>query len=88
MLDNARWDSVDEVVSSTDFYRPQHQLIFDAMRGLAEDNQPLDVVTVSTRLQHNGQLEKAGSAIYIAEMGAFYAAAVIGCGQSNRRVCV
>lgn len=68
MLDNGRWDSVDEVVASSDFYRPQHQLIFDAMRFLAEDNQPLDVVTVSTRLQHSGALEKAGSAIYIAEI--------------------
>ena len=68
MLDNNQWFNVLEVASATDFYRPAHQIIFEAMSFLAEDNQPLDVVTVSTRLQHSGLLEKAGSAIYLAEI--------------------
>ena len=68
MLDNNQWFNVLEVASATDFYRPAHQIIFEAMSYLAEDNQPLDVVTVSTRLQHSGLLEKAGSAIYLAEI--------------------
>lgn len=68
MLDNNAWFNVLEVVAASDFYRPQHQIIFEAMGYLAEDNQPLDVVTVSTRLQHSGLLEKAGGAIYLAEI--------------------
>jgi len=68
MLDNNQWFNVLEVTAANDFYRPQHQLIFEAMAYLAEDNQPLDVVTVSTRLQHSGMLEKAGGAIYLAEV--------------------
>ncbi len=68
MLDNNAWFNVLEVATPADFYRPQHQLIFEALGFLAEDNQPLDVVTVSTRLQHSGVLEKAGGAIYLAEI--------------------
>lgn len=68
MLDNNQWFNVAEIAGATDFYRPQHGLIYEAMNYLAEDNQPLDVVTVSTRLQHSGLLEKAGGAIYLAEI--------------------
>ena len=68
MLDNDAWFNVLEITAGSDFYRPQHQIIFEAMGYLAEDNEPLDVVTVSTRLQHSGLLEKAGGAIYLAEI--------------------
>ena len=68
MLDNNAWFNVLEVVAASDFYRPQHQIIFEAMADLAENNQPLDVVTVGTRLQSAGLLDKAGGGLYLAEL--------------------
>jgi replicative DNA helicase len=68
MLDNDAWFNVAEVVLSTDFYRGQHQIIFEAMTDLSADDQPLDAVTVSERLQSKGLLDKAGGIAYLAEL--------------------
>ena len=68
MLDDQSWFELIEVVAATDFYRPQHQIIFEAMTDLANDNAPLDAVTVSERLQSKGLLEKAGGISYLAEL--------------------
>ena len=59
MLSAERWIDVVEICKSSDFYRPQHQLIFEAMISLADDDEPLDAVTVSEKLQSNGMLERA-----------------------------
>ena len=58
MLDDQSWFDLIEVVAATDFYRTQHQIIFDAMNELAADDAPLDAVTVSERLSSKGLLEK------------------------------
>ena len=68
MLDNDAWFNVAEVVNASDFYRGQHQIIYEAMTDLAAEDQPLDAVTVSDRLQSKGMLEKAGGLAYIAEL--------------------
>jgi replicative DNA helicase len=68
MLDNEAWFNVAEVVASRDFYRGQHQIIFDAMTDLAAEDQPVDAVTVSERLQSKGVLDKAGGLAYLAEL--------------------
>ena len=69
MLDDQSWFELIEVVAASDFYRPQHQIIFEAMTDLANNNAPLDAVTVSERLQSKGLLEKAGGISYLAELG-------------------
>ncbi len=68
MLDDQSWFDLIEVVTATDFYRTQHQIIFDAMNELAADDAPLDAVTVSERLSSKGLLEKAGGISYLAEL--------------------
>jgi replicative DNA helicase len=68
MLDDQAWLDLIEVVAAMDFYRTQHQIIFDAMNELASDDAPLDAVTVSERLSSKGLLEKAGGIPYLAEL--------------------
>ncbi len=68
MLNNEKWFEVAEVVQPGDFYRTQHQIIFEAMMALSEDDQPLDAVTVSERLQAKAQLERAGGLAYLGEI--------------------
>lgn len=68
MLDNDAWFNVAEVITERDFYRPQHRLIFESMTDLSNDNDPLDAVTVSERLQTRGVLEKAGGLAYLGEL--------------------
>lgn len=68
MLDNEAWFNVVEVVSATDFYRGQHQIIFEAMVDLATEDDPLDAITVSERLQSKGLLDRAGGPGYLGEL--------------------
>ena len=68
MLNNDAWFNVAEVVSAMDFYRPAHQIIFEAMADLAADDQPLDAVTLSERLFSKGLQDKAGGLAYLAEL--------------------
>ena len=67
MLDNAAWDVVADRVSEEDFYRRNHRLIFHAIVELAEKNDPLDAVTLSEWLSHNGLLDDVGG---LAALGA------------------
>ena len=60
MLDNAGWDSVADLVSEEDFYRRNHRLIFRAIASLADQNNPLDAVTLSEWLDQNDLLEEVG----------------------------
>ena len=68
MLNNEAWFDVSDIVAPSDFYRPQHRIVFEAMEALSRDNQPLDAVTVSEALQSRGLLEKAGGIAYLAEL--------------------
>ena len=68
MLDDQAWFDLIEIVAPTDFYRTQHQIIFDAMNELALDDAPLDAITVSERLSSKGLLDKAGGISYLAEL--------------------
>jgi replicative DNA helicase len=68
MLNNNAWFDLVEIIGTHDFYRPQHQIIFEAMMALANNDEPLDAVTVSERLRSQALLEKAGDVGYLAEL--------------------
>ena len=68
MLNNDAWFDVADIVAPSDFYRPQHRIVFEAMAALSRDSQPLDAVTVSEALQSRGLLDKAGGIAYLAEL--------------------
>ncbi|MFZ5621622.1 MAG: replicative DNA helicase [Pseudomonadota bacterium] len=65
MLDNDAWDQVADRVGENDFYRRDHRLIFAAIRDLAENGKPFDVVTLAERLEKNRQLNDAGGLAYL-----------------------
>ena len=66
MLDNEAWDLVADKVSADDFYRHDHRAIFRAINYLAENTQPLDIITLSEWLKHNNQLPEVGGIAYLA----------------------
>ena len=68
MLDDQSWFDLVEVVKPGDFYRTQHQIIFEAMMTIENKDQPLDAVTLSEELQNQGQLENVGGVGYLAEL--------------------
>ncbi len=68
MLDALAWDKVADVVTSEDFYRKDHRLIFGAIANLVEGGNPCDVVTVSEHLDGKGELEHSGGLEYLATL--------------------
>jgi replicative DNA helicase len=65
MLENGAWDQVADRVGQRDFYRREHQLIFQAIAALAERSKPFDVVTLAEELDHKGELNGAGGFAYL-----------------------
>ena len=68
LLDPVAWDNVADAVTREDFYRPDHQLIFEAIGALADEGKPCDVVTVSQHLERTGKLESAGGLAYLSSV--------------------
>ncbi|MDH5785795.1 MAG: replicative DNA helicase [Chromatiales bacterium] len=65
MLDNSSWDKVGDEVYEGDFYRRDHRLIFSAIKSLAEQSAPFDVVTLAEWLDKQGELENVGGINYM-----------------------
>lgn len=68
MLDENAWDKIASKVMAVDFYRHDHRLIFGAIADLARNNDPLDVITVSERLDNQGDLDEVGGIAYLGEL--------------------
>jgi len=54
-----------EAVRGPDFYRPAHELVYEAILDLYGRGEPADAVTVSAELQKRGELGRVGGAPYI-----------------------
>ncbi len=57
-----------EVLQGDVFYKPAHQSIFDAMVGLFERSEPVDLITLTEELRRSGVLEKIGGEYYLTEL--------------------
>ncbi|HCM04499.1 MAG TPA: replicative DNA helicase [Oceanospirillales bacterium] len=68
LLDNRAWESVSEVLEDTDFYSHKHRNIYRAIKSLVDQEQPIDVVTVSEELDELGTLDEVGGIAYLGEL--------------------
>ena len=65
LLDNRAWPQVTGIIAECDFYQASHRLIFNAIRQLAEQGSPFDVVTLGEFLESRQKLEDAGGFAYL-----------------------
>lgn len=68
LLDNASIAKAMEALSEENFYRTAHRKIYLGMLELSEQGEVIDQITLTERLQTNGQLEAVGGAAYLAEL--------------------
>lgn len=59
-----------EAVRGTDFYRPVHETIFEAMIDLYGRGEPVDPITTTAELQRRGELARIGGAPYLHTLSA------------------
>lgn len=68
IIDGEAMLSVMEKLRAEDFYRHAHRLIYAAMVELSEEQQPVDLVTITSRLKDKDQLEEVGGVTYLTEL--------------------
>jgi replicative DNA helicase len=67
-LDPESWMKVSERLQAEDFYRRDHQLIFNAIAALDADGKPFDIVTVAEYLESHQQLDDIGGLSFLAHL--------------------
>jgi replicative DNA helicase len=68
MLAPDAYDRVNDQLTDNDFYRRDHQLIYRAIRELAEKGRPFDAVTLGEWFESQGKLEMVGDGAYLIEL--------------------
>jgi len=68
LLDSVAIVNVMEMLRPEDFYRQAHQYIFEAMLDLNNENEPIDLITLATKLQENQRLGDVGGIQYLTEL--------------------
>lgn len=69
IIDGQAFDDISDLkLAGTDFFHPKYGVIFEAIKDLAMDNQPIDYVTVSSKLTDLGKLEEVGGTTAITEL--------------------
>ena len=68
MLDRDAIVKVADILSSGDFYKPEHIKLYEAILSLFEKHQPIDILSVTTRLKESGALEEMGGSSYLSEL--------------------
>jgi len=65
MIDKEAITRIADILSPEDFYRGSHAHIFRAMLELYEKNEPIDLLSLTNRLEEKKQLEEIGGASYL-----------------------
>ena len=73
MIDKDAFSIVSELLVPETFYEPRNQKIYDAIRTLNMNENPVDVATVINQLQKNGVLENVGGPAYVVELSSHVA---------------
>ena len=68
MNDRDAYAVVCEILSPESFYEKRNQDIYSAIRDLSLAEKPVDVLTVTDELERQGNLDKVGGAIYLADL--------------------
>jgi replicative DNA helicase len=65
MLDKDAIIKIANIVRIGDFYKDAHNMIYESMIELYEKREPIDVLSLSNRLEEKGQIDKIGGASYL-----------------------
>lgn len=68
MLDKDAVVKISDILKPEDFYRGAHQFIFETMLELFEQGEPIDLLSVSNRLEEKEFLDKIGGISYLTDL--------------------
>ena len=70
LMSPAALDTCREIVNGWDFYRPAHEMIWDAFVDVHETGEPVDPITVGDRLREVGLIDQAGGSAALHDLTA------------------
>src|SRR3989344_5731323 len=65
IIDKDSLHKVVDFLSPEDFYHPSHQIIYATAVNLFEKREPIDMLSLSNRLEEMGQLAEVGGVSYL-----------------------
>ncbi|MCK9578393.1 replicative DNA helicase [bacterium] len=68
MLDKDAIIKVADILHPEDFYKPGHSEIYKAIEDLFTKGEPIDLISTSSKLKEQGNLEKIGGIAYLTEL--------------------
>ncbi len=68
LIERSAVEKVFEILDKEDFYRENHQILFDVITFLTERDEPIDLVTVPNELKNRDQLDAIGGMAYLASL--------------------
>ncbi|MBU2595679.1 replicative DNA helicase [Patescibacteria group bacterium] len=68
LLDKEAIFKVADIITSADFYRDNHRMIYEAMGRLFEKRIPIDVLTLTEELERDKKIKMIGGASYLATL--------------------
>ena len=68
MLDKDAIIKIADLLKVGDFYKDDHNLIYETMLALYEDHEPIDVLSLANKLEEKGKLEQVGGSNYLASL--------------------
>ncbi len=69
MIDKDAIFKIADTLHPEDFYKDSHGIIYSAMRDLYAHHEPIDILTLTSKLEEKNKLEAVGGRGYIAELG-------------------
>jgi replicative DNA helicase len=68
LINNNAFYRVVATIATEDFFRDANRTIFEAMRGLAEHSQEIDLLTLKNALSSRGLLDQVGGSAYVSSL--------------------
>lgn len=75
LLEKDAYSEIASIVDVPTFYKKENQLVFAAIKSLATQNQPIDMLIVAEELRRLGTLQETGGPYYLAKLSARVASA-------------
>lgn len=68
LLESSIMDRVADIITPEDFYKREHQAIFEGMLALFSKQKPIDILSVANLLKEQGRLDDVGGNAYLASL--------------------
>jgi replicative DNA helicase len=75
LIDKDAIIKVADIISENDFYKDTHRIVFETMKELYARHEPIDILSLTNRLEEKNKLEEIGGRSYLATLSNFSATA-------------